>query len=137
MKKLTALLTVILFGLTLGLLSCGGGAGGNSPSATVEKGMKAFWEKDYEKAVSFYAKKDGTKLTEEETAKLIGMLPMAMQQNAEKEGLKNIEFLEETISEDGNTAEVKYTVVYKNGEEETDDASLVKIDGEWYMLITN
>ena len=135
MKKVPILLVVILFSVTLGLISCGGG-GGNSPSNVVKKGLYTFYDKNYEDVAKLYAKKDGTLLTEEEQAKVIGMLSMAMEKQAKKEGIKNLEILEETISEDGNTATVKYTIFFNNGDEDTSTEKLIRIDNDWYMLIT-
>lgn len=133
MKKISLLMMVVAFGLTLGLISCGGG--GNQPSAVVEKGMNAFYGEDFETVVDLYAKKDGTKLTEEERSKLLGMMPMALKEQMKKEGLDNIEILEETITEEGDRAKVKYKVVFKNGDEDTETVKLINIDGDWYMLL--
>jgi len=134
MKKVTILMIALVFTTSLVLVSCGGG--GNSPSKTVKKGMNLFYDKQYDDAVVLFAKKDGTKLTEEEATKLVGLMAMGMEQEEEKEGMKDIEIIEETISEDGNTATVKYKIFFNNGDEKESEGRLIKIDGDWYMLIS-
>lgn len=135
MKKLTLLLTALVAVIAFGFYSCGGGGGGNSPSNVVVKGMKLMTSGNYDDAVKLYAKKDGTLLTEEETAKVKGMMPMAVKELNKKAEFKDIEAIQEDISEDGNTAKVKYKIFYKDGSEKTDDVKLIRIDGNWYMLV--
>jgi hypothetical protein len=137
MKKLTVLFGAIAFVLTIGLQSCGGGAIGNSPGATVKKSISLITEKNYEKVVSMYAKKDGTALTEEEKGKMLGLMTMANAELTKKQGVKSLEIIEEKISDDGKTAEVKWKITYGNGESEDNDGKLVNVDGDWKMIIGN
>jgi hypothetical protein len=139
MKKQIHLMQAILLVLVMGLFACGGGGSliSNSPSDVVKKGIKLFDEKKYDDVVKLYAKKDGTKLTEEESAKVKGLLAMAAKQQESKQGLKDVEIVEETIASDGNNATVKYKIFYNNGDSTSDKTPLVKIDGDWFMVLGN
>jgi len=137
MKKVTLFLTALVAVIAFGLYSCGGSGGGNTPSNVVVKGMKLMTSGNYDDAVKLYAKKDGTLLTEEEAAKVKGMMPMAVQEMNKKAEFKDVEAIQEDISEDGNTAKVKYKIFYKDGSEKVDDIKLIKIDGNWYMLVVS
>ena len=50
-----------------------------------------------------------------------------------KGGLKEIVVLSEEISEDGNTAVVKFKQVFGDGSETEDDQKMVKVGDEWLM----
>lgn len=139
MKKHSGLLAAMTLVFVLGLFSCGGGGitGGNTPGDKVKKGLKMLYDKQYDAVVKLYVKKDGVKLTEEESAKLVGMMPMALKEKESKQGLKEVEIIEETISEDGKNATVKYKLIYNNGDTDNDNAKLIKVDGDWYFVIGN
>jgi len=122
----------------IGLFSFSGcSSSGNNPGATVKKGVKLLFDKKYEDAVKMYVKKDGEKLTEEEKAKLMGMMPMALKEKESKQGLKDVEIIEEKISDDGKTATVNYKMIFNNGDMDNESAKMIKIDGEWYVVIGN
>ena len=137
MKKLTLLLGTIAFVLTIGFQSCGGGAIGNSPGATVKKSINLMAEKNYEKVVAMYTKKDGSALTEEEKGKMLGLMTMANAELTKKQGVKTLEIIEEKISEDGKTASVKWKITYGNGETDNNNGDLVKVGSDWKMIIGN
>lgn len=50
-----------------------------------------------------------------------------------KGGIKSIEAVSETISEDGNTANVQLKIVYGDGSEKTEDAKMVKVEDKWLL----
>ncbi|MBQ1990262.1 MAG: DUF4878 domain-containing protein [Rikenellaceae bacterium] len=50
-----------------------------------------------------------------------------------KSGVKSVEATGETISEDGNTANVQLKVIYGDGSEKTEDVKLVKVDNKWLL----
>jgi hypothetical protein len=139
MKKTNALLTTVTIIFILGLFSCGGGGGisGNTPGNKVKKGVTLLFNKKYEDVVKMYAKKEGTKLTEEESAKLVGMMPMALKEKESKQGLKDVEILEEKIAEHGKNATVRYKMIFNNGESDEESTKMVKVDGDWYFVIGN
>jgi hypothetical protein len=137
MKKLTLLIGLIAFVFTIGIQSCGSGAGGNTPGATVKKSLKLLSEKKLDKVMELYAKKDGTALTKEENGKMAGLMSLASAELDKKQGIKSIDILEEKIAEDGKTANVKWKITYGNGETDEDDGELVNVNGDWKMTIGN
>lgn len=50
-----------------------------------------------------------------------------------KGGIKSIEALNETISEDGNTANVELKIVYGDGSEKSEDVKMVKVEDKWLL----
>lgn len=50
-----------------------------------------------------------------------------------KGGLKDVEFVSEEITEDGNRAKVVLKHIYGNGETDEDKMDLVKKDGKWMI----
>ena len=74
----------------------------------------------------------------EEIAEGKAMITSFYKEKAEPEikskgGIKSIEALNETISEDGNTANVELKIVYGDGSEKTEDAKMVKVEGKWLL----
>lgn len=131
MKKLTLLFGFIAFVFSLGMQSCG--SAGNSPGAVVKKSFNLMAEKRLDKVMELYVKKDGTALTKEESAKMTGLFSMAIAELEKKQGIKTMDIIEEKISEDGKTANVKYKITYGNGETNEDDSELVKVNDEWKL----
>ena len=131
----------LLTGLLLAFLltSCGGGAGilTKSPSDVVKWSLNYLKDKNYPEVIKYYAKKDGTAFTKEDTQKMTMLLTYATKELEKKQGLKDVQILEEKKSEDGNTATVKYKLFYNNGTEEDKDVSLTKVKGDWLMVIGN
>ncbi|MEZ5005375.1 MAG: DUF4878 domain-containing protein [Bacteroides graminisolvens] len=52
-----------------------------------------------------------------------------------KGGIKTIEILSETVSEDGNTAKVVLKQTYGNSDAEDSNFDLVKQDGTWKIVM--
>lgn len=129
---------IALIVAAIGLASCGGGSGGvaknDTPGQVVEKLYKLLQDKKYEKAAAMYSNK-GKMLTEEEAEKLEGMAAMAYTQFQEKDGIKEVIIIEETLVGDEMTAKVKYNLVFNNGEEDDKKQALTKIDGKWYLEV--
>ncbi|WP_277120749.1 DUF4878 domain-containing protein [Bacteroides ndongoniae] len=50
-----------------------------------------------------------------------------------KGGVKSIEILSETISEDGKSAVVEYKQTFGNGEEEKQSQKMIKKDDKWFI----
>ncbi len=48
-------------------------------------------------------------------------------------GIKSVEALSETVSEDGNSANVQIKIVYGDGSENTEDVKMVKVDEKWML----
>ena len=67
---------------------------------------------------------------------LVSVLKDKTEKSLEKQGkIKDVEFVSEQISEDGNTAVVKLNFIYGNGENEPTDFDLVKIDNKWKVTV--
>lgn len=128
----------IAFVFMAGLQSCGGGGIlNNTPGATVKKAFNLMAEKNYEKVIQMYTKKDGTAFTEEENGKLLGLMNMASAEITKKEGIKSIDIIEEKIAEDGKTATVKWKITYGNGEIDDSDGELIKVGNDWKLVVGN
>lgn len=135
MKKLTLLLGLVAFVFTIGIQSCGSGAGGNTPGATVKKSLNLMAEKKLDKVMELYVKKDGTALTKEEIGKMTGLLSLATAELDKKQGIKSLDIIEEKISEDGKTANVKWKITYGNGEVDEEDGDLINVNGDWKLIM--
>jgi hypothetical protein len=132
-KIIVAAIVVIAFGLP----SCGGGGilKSESPSDVVKKVFSLMNNQNYDKIAEYYIKKNGEKLTEEETKKLEGLMAMASAEQTKKGGVKEIVIVEETIDSENNTAKVKYKIVYNNDKETTESTKLMKVADKWYMSL--
>ncbi|MCX6288045.1 MAG: DUF4878 domain-containing protein [Bacteroidetes bacterium] len=140
MKKINVCL--ILTGLLLAFLltSCGGGGGGiisKTPSDVVKTALNNLKAKDYPGVIKYYVRKDGVAFTKEDTQKFTGLCTWATQEYEKKQGLKDIQILEEKISEDGLTATVKYKLQFNNGTDSDDKVNLKKVNGDWFIVIGN
>lgn len=123
------LLTIVLFSVS----SCGSST---SPGDTIKKAYDLMKAKDFEKVTNLYVTGEGKKFSEEEAKKMEGLFGMAAKEEFDnKDGLKNIVIDNETITEDGNSARVDYTVNFKNGDSEKENAKLIKIDGKWFIKV--
>jgi len=111
------------------LFSCGGGSD-SKPADQVDKLIKSIEKGEYDAAIDCLAM-EGKTLTDEEKNKLNAMLGMTKGVIDSKKGITSSEVIEETISEDGNTATVKIKYVYGNGDEDNSEYNLVKEDGAW------
>lgn len=122
------LLTVVLFCVS----SCGNSS---APSDTLKTAYDLMKSKDFEKVIKLYVNRDGEKFSEEEAKKLEGFIGMSAKKEFDsKEGLKNIVIDEEIIEDDGLSANIKYTVHFKNGDTDKEEVKLIKIDGKWYII---
>ena len=128
------LLTAIII---IAFTACGTSTKGNSPGDAIKNLFSNIKNKQFDKAAAFYVTKDGEKLSDEELKKLEGLIGMAAKEHDKKDGIDKIEITEETISEDGNSAKVKYIIHFKNGETNNETVSLIKANGEWAAQVTN
>lgn len=110
---------------------------GNSPGKAVLKLYETMKNKEFDKTAKMYVTKDGEKLSEDEAKKVEGMIGMGSKEYEEKGGLDKVTIEEEEISEDGNSAKVKYTIHFKNGETDDEKVSLFKFEGNWVFKIIN
>ena len=130
MKKFSVLLSVLFVGTILFMASCGGGS--NTPGDVVKSYYEKIEKGDSEGAIDLIDFGD-KELTAEDKEKLVEMFDNGSESIKENEGIKSIEVVEENISEDGNSADVKLKVIYGNDKDEDSQAKLVKVDGKWKL----
>ena len=131
MKKIFSIL--LLFTLvSLAFTSCNQ----DSPGAACKAYMEKLKNGDYKGCAQGFAI-DETKSAEENeqmTAMIEGILKDKAEKGLqEKGGIKDIQILNETVSEDGNTASVNMKFVYGDGTEKEDTQEMVKQNGVWKM----
>ena len=131
MKKIFSILLLFTV-VSLAFTSCTQDSPGAACKAYLEK-MKSG---DYKGCAEGFAFED-TKSPEENeqmTAMIEGLLKdKADKAIKEKGGIKDIQIVEETMGEDGNTATVKVKFVYGDGTEKEDTQDMVKQNGVWKM----
>ena len=125
------LLTLVMI---TGFYACTG-VSPNSPSKTVLSLYESLKNKDYEKTASFYVTKDGAKLSESEAKKIEGLVGMMAMEDEKKGGLDKITINEEKIDDDGTTAKVYFTILYKNGDTKEEKVSLLKVENDWFIKV--
>jgi hypothetical protein len=132
MKKIYVLF-IALTAISVSFISCG--SSGSGPGDVIIKSFDYLESQDYAKIAGLYATGKGELLTEEEQKKIEGMMGMAAQEHDKKGGVKDIIIVEENISDDGETAKVKYTIIYNDDSEVTENGKLIKVNGKWYMSL--
>lgn len=133
MKHFKIYATFLVLVISFNLNSCS--SDNLSPGDTIKKTYDLIKNKDFKKTTSMYVTRKGEKLTGEDAEKMTGLVEMAYAQFEEKEGIKNVEIRKETISDDGQSAQVEFTVNYKNGETDKQKAELLNIDGKWFIKL--
>ncbi|SFS70369.1 DUF4878 domain-containing protein [Lutibacter maritimus] len=128
-----AILTVFSF---IGFYSCSG-TSSNSPGKAVISLYEKMKSQDFEKVAKMYVTKDGEQLSEDEAKKIEGLIGMGSKEYEKKGGLDTITIDEEKINDDGTSAKVDFTVHYKNGDTDKEHASLIKVNGDWFIQVTN
>lgn len=110
----------------------------SSPSDALKKYASALKESNYEKFVEGvnFPKTNPDKLAEERQGFADMMKGKAENLLARKGGLKDVEVISEEIAEDGNSAVVKFKMIYGNGTESEEEQKMVKVGGEWLMDIS-
>ena len=123
----------LLFGIftclcALIMVSCAG----NTPTAKAEAYLEDMKDGNYTEVVDhLYFKKA---MTDKDKANLVAMLDDKGKKSIEKEGaIESYEIISETISEDGTTAKVEYTMKYAGGAEKNESINLITIDGKWMV----
>lgn len=126
MKKFL-LLPIALLGMIV-MSSCGSEP---KPSDTIKEMTEAMNDKDWEKVMSYYSMKEDQKKS------FAGMLSMKGEKMEEESGkITDVEILEEKIFADGDSAIVKYsTTSEKKGKADPKTTKMVKVDGEWKMVM--
>ncbi len=122
MKNARVLMIVLVLALA-GLISCG--KRDAAPGDTVKKMVEKMEKGDL--SVSKLLAKDLAALLGDE--KLKAAVEEQSAEMKEKGGVTSVTIDEEVI--EGDTAKVKYTIAYGNGDTESEKADLVKEEGDW------
>lgn len=127
--KVSVVMTILALGAFL--VSCSGG--GKSPADV----SKSFIEKMEKGDIGgAYKLLDGTaEATEEESQKVKAFLGEGTKEIREKNGIKKIDVIEETISEDGKEANVRLNLTFGNGETDETTSKLKKTDEGWKISV--
>jgi len=133
MKNLKIYAILLVVAVSFSLNSCSSGS--SKPGDAIVKAYSLMSNKEFEKASKMYVSRKGEKFTEAEAKKMEGLAAMGFEQHEKKEGIKNVEITEEIVADDGKSADVKFTVHFKNGEKDNEKASLLKIDGKWFIKV--
>ncbi len=136
MRNLKRFLTTACTLLCLSVLfSCSGPQ--SSPTNVAKKSIECLQEKDYEGYIEllYTAKASAEAEDQEKEAQGKALLQGKLSAGLESvQGIKSFEMLGETLSEDGESAEVSVKIVYGNGEEkETEIKTRKDEDGKWWL----
>lgn len=124
-----------VFAAMLLMVSCSGS--NSTPSAAFENYSSGMVSGDYDKLTSgIYISDENKEKADAIRESYKEMLESKGKSSLDKKGgLKEIVVLSEEISEDGNTAVVKFKQVFGDGSETEDDQKMVKVGDEWLMDI--
>ena len=126
MKKILSFLSLVLVALTF--VSCNS----NSPEAVVQEYVADLQAGKYEEAIDlFYFKKN---LTDADKQQYVSMMKDKWDKEIEKKGgITGVEITNVSVAEDGNSANVNYTLRYGDGTTKDQHTGLVKVDDKWKM----
>jgi hypothetical protein len=136
MKKLTIFTLLLTVITSFAIHSCSQ-TSSNTPGESVKTLFDYVKAKDFEKTISLYVTKEGNKLSDEEEEKIEAMISWAASEYDKKDGIDKVTIDTEEISEDGNSAEVTYTLYFNNGETSDDKVNLIKVNEDWVFQLTN
>ena len=124
MKKILSVLSLALVALAFVSCNC------NSPEAVVQEYVADLQAGKYEEAIDlFYFKRN---LTDADKQQYVSMMKDKWAKEIEKKGgIVGVEITDVSVTEDGNTANVKYTLKYGDGTSKNQDSKLVKVDDKW------
>lgn len=132
MKKISTLIVAVA-AFCVALSSCSSKSSSPGEAAKLYAGYIA--DGQYDKFVGVIHLPDGTAADQKEQKEALkAMLNEKVAESlAEKGGLKSVEVLSETISDDGQSAYVEMLYTYGNGDTEDNDMDLVLQDGRWLV----
>ncbi|MEI6454776.1 MAG: DUF4878 domain-containing protein [bacterium] len=138
MKKIS--LCYLAAGLLLAALitSCGGSGTSiisKTPSDVIKASIDDLNNQKFSNFITYYVRKDSVVFTKQDTAKMSGLCTLAYEEAKKKQGIKEVQIIEEKIAPDGNSANVKYKIVFKDGSENNSDETLRKVNGNWLIVI--
>ena len=124
-------MSLAVFAFMAFLFSCSGG--GNSPAGVSKSFLLKVERGDTEAAAKMFEGMENA--TEEEMQKSKALLDESSKEIALKGGVKKVDVLNETISEDGQNASVEMKVTYGNGEEDESTTKLIKTEDGWKLTL--
>lgn len=132
MKKISKVsMFVAVFAFMALITSCSGG--GNSPADVSKSFIKNIEKGNVNAAVKMLEGAENG--TDEEIQKMEAFFSESSKELESKGGVKKIEVISETISDDGMKADVVLNVTYGNGEEDESTTKLKNIDGDWKITM--
>jgi len=130
MKKVSIIIGFAIISLMFFTTSC---SGPSTPGDTLKEFSYAMEKGNTDKVISMFGGEKG-EMTAEDKEKLTALLASAKEEIEKKGGIKSIEIIEETISEDGKTAKVKAKTTFGDGSEDEGSSNFDLIDGEWKIV---
>ena len=130
MKKLITLSFLVV--AVLSFISCSP----SSPGKALKGYLNDLADEDYEsfiEGVYFLEDMDEQRKKKDEAQLLAIIKEKGAKEYEKKGGVKSIEILSETISEDGKSAVVEYKQTFGNGEEEKQSQKMIKKDDKWFI----
>ena len=119
MKKILGILAISVMAV------CFAGCSKNSPEAVMKDYLKTMKSGDFAKAMSY------TNLSSEEQTKMVSLYDAFLSED-DKAAMKEMsyEITETVLSEDGESATVKY-ITRVGDEEKESEQKILKVDGKW------
>lgn len=126
MKKVLSILSLALVVLTF--VSCSK----NSPEGVIQQYVADIQAGQYEDAIDlFYFKKP---LTDSQKQQYATMLRDKLGKELDKKGgISGVEITNVEMAEDGESANVSYTIKYGDGSAKASTDKVVKVDGDWKL----
>lgn len=126
MKKVLSILSLAL--VVLSLVSCSK----NSPEGVIQQYVADIQAGQYEDAIDlFYFKKS---LTDSQKQQYATMLRDKLGKELDKKGgISGVEITNVEMAEDGESANVSYTIKYGDGSAKASTDKVVKVDGDWKL----
>ncbi|MGM9691206.1 MAG: DUF4878 domain-containing protein [Bacteroidaceae bacterium] len=126
MKKVLSILSLALVVLTF--VSCSK----NSPEGVIQQYVADIQAGQYEDAIDlFYFKKP---LTDSQKQQYAAMLRDKLGKELDKKGgISGVEITNVEMAEDGESANVSYTIKYGDGSAKASTDKVVKVDGDWKL----
>lgn len=130
MKKIITLSFLVV--AILSLVACSP----TTPGKALKSYLTDLKNENYEsfiKGVYFPEDMDEQRKKKDEAQLLAIIKEKGAKEYEKKGGVKSIEILSETISEDGKSAVVEYKQTFGNGEEEKQSQKMIKKDDKWFI----
>jgi len=126
---------LLCVGLLLAACSPSSPALPSTPEAAVQALVHATAKQDVDKAMALYALGE---VPEGQMLQVRGRIQMIVGQASThmetQGGVERVDIVESTIADDGQSANVRATIVFGNGREDTANVRLRREDGQWKVI---